>query len=101
MIEVRRGDDLNAFGKEYVFVLNVEDDSQVKKAIFEVDNFRQEWSNIVDKRISLQMTREDTYKLKLGKRTGYLKVYDENGLAETLNTEITFNVLDEVVKNDE
>ncbi len=100
MIEIRRGDDLNAFGKEVVLVLNTEQDLSSCRAVFEVDGFRQEWNDITSKRLPIIMTREDTQKLKAGHRFGYVKVYDENNLAETVKKEICVVVHPEVVKND-
>ena len=101
MITIRRGDDLNAMGRSYVFVLNTERDlPSSSRAVFEIDGFRQKWDDLSSKRLEILMSRDDTYKLKLGERVGYIKVYDEYNLAYTIEKEIKFNVLQEVVGND-
>lgn len=101
MLEVRRGDDLNAFGKEVVVTLNTERDLISCRAVFELDGFRQEWDDVTSKRLLLVMTREDTYKLKVGQRFGHVKIYDQNNLAETVEKEISVFVHPEVVKNEQ
>lgn len=100
MITIRRGDDLNAMGRSYVFVLNTERELSSFRAVFEIDGFRQTWDDLSSKRLEISMSRDDTYKLKLGERVGYIKVYDEYDLAYTIEKEIKFNVLQEVVGND-
>lgn len=101
MITIRRGDDLNAMGRTFVFVINTDRDLTSFKGVFEIDGFRQTWDDITGKRLNIVMSRDDTYKLKLGKRIGYIKVYDEHDLAHTIEKEIEFNILPEVVGNDD
>lgn len=99
VIELTQGDDLNALGQEYNITIETDIDLTGFKAVFELDGFRQEWSDITSKTLPLAISREESKKLKLGERVGALKIYDENGLAKTIKKDIKFLITPEVVKN--
>lgn len=99
IIELTQGDDLNALGQEYCFVLPTDEDLTGWKAVFELDGFQQVWNDITSKRLPLIIAREDSYKINVGTRFGALKIYGKDGLCKTIKKDIEFLIHREVVKN--
>lgn len=99
VIVLTQGDDLNALGQEYNFVLNTNEDLSGFRAVFEVDGFRQEWRDLTSKRLPLCIPAPASRKLKVGERLGALKVYGKDGLCKTVKKDIKFLIEPEVVKN--
>ncbi|MBO5906084.1 MAG: hypothetical protein J6Q84_06675 [Kiritimatiellae bacterium] len=98
-IKLTQGDDLNAFGQEYNFVLSTEADLTGWKAVFELDGYQQVWSDITSKKLSLEIPAKFSKCIKAGRQFGALKIYDQNGLCKTVKKDIEFIIEPEVVKS--
>lgn len=97
-IVLTQGDDLNAFGQEYNFVLSTSANLTGWKAVFELGGFQQVWTDITSKKLTLDIPANQSRKFKAGKLMGALKVYDQNGLCKTVKRDIEFIIEPEVVK---
>ena len=98
-IMIRQGDDTNALGNSITFVLNTEIDLTGFTAVFQVDSVRYEWDDITSKRLELVLTAEQTATLPVGTSYGALKIYDADGLANTIIANIPVYVQPMVVEN--
>lgn len=97
-IRLTQGDDLNAFGREYNFVLSTDQDLTGWKAVFKLDGFHQVWDDITSKRLSLVISAKSSRSIRTGRLYGALKIYDQNGLCKTVKKDIEFIIEPEVVK---
>ncbi len=98
-IIIRQGDDTNALGNSIIFNLTTELDLTGFKAVFQVDELRYEWNDITNKQLYMDFSADDTAKLPVGTSYGALKIYDSNGLATTVISNIPVRVLPLVVEN--
>ena len=99
-IITRRGDDTNALGIAILFNLNTDLDLTGYTAVFQVNDLRYTWDDITSKRLEMHFTREQTMTLPVGTSYGALKIYDNNGLAITVKSNIPVRVQRLMVDNE-
>lgn len=99
VIVITQGDDSNALGEEIVINLDTDLDLTGCRAVFQLENFKQEFEDITSKKLHVVIPRADTKKLPCGQRFGAIKIYDKNGLAKTIVRGIKFLIEKEVVEN--
>lgn len=99
VIYLTQGDDSNALNERIMINLNTERDLTGYTAVFQLEEFRQEWDDISSKKLELIVPRSVTKKLTVGQHKGGLKIYDKKGLAKTVINNIKFYVSREVVEN--
>lgn len=99
-IFIRQGDDTNALGNIIAFNLTTEIDLTGFTAVFQVASLRFEWEDITSKHLEMYFTAEQTATLPTGTSYGALKIYDENGLANTIISDIPVYVLPIIVENE-
>lgn len=99
-IIIRQGDDTNSLGNSIVFNLTTDLDLTGFTAVFQVESLRFEWEDITSKELSMYFTAEQTQTLPVGTSYGALKIYDSQGLANTVISNIPVRVLPLVVANE-
>lgn len=99
VIVITQGDDSNALGEEIAINLDTDLDLTGCRAVFQLENFKQEFEDITSKKLLVVIPRTETKKLPCGQRTGAIKIYDKNGLAKTIVKDIKFLIEREVVDN--
>lgn len=99
VIYLTQGDDSNALGNKIIIGLTSELDLTGFTAVFQLEDYRQEWDDITSKRLEVIIPRSVTEKLTVGNHKGGLKIYDKKGLAKTIIKDIKFYVSREVVEN--
>lgn len=99
VITLRQGDDSNALGQEISIFLDTDIDLTGFRAVFQLDEFRQEFDDISSKELFVVISKKESEKLPIGELVGALKIYDANGLALTIADEIKFLIKKKVVEN--
>lgn len=100
-IVLTRGDDSDTLGEDIVLVLDTDIDLTGWTATFQLDGFRQKFEDITSKELELVFSKKDTRRLPLGNIKGALKIYNPEGKAHTVKRNIAFEILSEVVRNDQ
>ena len=100
-IIIRQGDDTNSLGNSIVFNITTDLDLTGYTAVFQVNDLRFEWEDITSKQLAMYFTAEETISLPVGTSYGALKIYDNNGLANTVISDIPVRVLPLMVENTE
>lgn len=99
VITLRQGDDSNALGRETKITLDTDLDLSGFRAVFQLGDFRQEFTDITSKELLIVIPRDASANLPVGELDGALKIYDANGLALTVADEIKFLIEEKVVEN--
>lgn len=99
VITLRQGDDSNALGRETKITLDTDLDLTGFRAVFQLDEFRQEFDDITSKELFVVIPRDASANLPVGELDGALKIYDADGLALTVADEIKFMIEEKVVEN--
>lgn len=99
IINLVQGDDSNALNERIIINLNTDIDLTGYTAVFQLEDYRQEWTDITSKKLDVIIPRSVTENLTVGNHKGGLKIYDKKGLAKTIINNIRFYVSREVVQN--